>query len=124
MANINQSMAELKTLVGQAETELKSLHEGRKASAPRVRASLQKIKTLSHAMRAGVMEHVKSLPTVTRVKKGKENVEPVEDAIPPPPVLQRESTEVPVPVKPKPAKKSGKSKSVKILIGEKIDTTL
>jgi type IV secretory pathway VirB10-like protein len=94
MTNLSASIAELKTLVGQTETELKSLLSGKKASAPRVRASLQKIKTVSHSMRASVMDHVKALPVNSRAKK------PVEDELPPPPpVLEREVTEAPEPVK-------------------------
>ena len=69
MTELSQAIGELKTLMGQAETELNSLLSGRKASAPRVRASLQKIKTLSHSMRAGVIDYTKSLPVNNRVKK-------------------------------------------------------
>ena len=98
MSNLSASIAELKTLVGQTETELQSLLAGKKAAAPRVRSSLQKIKTLSHGMRASVMEHVKALPTKARAKKP----EPVEEPepIPPPPVLERETSEA-APMKPK-----------------------
>jgi hypothetical protein len=61
-------------------------------------------------MRGDVMAFTKDLPVKTRAK-GKENVEPmepVEDVLPPPPVLERETTEAPetVPVKPKPRKKA------------------
>ena len=46
LSNLTASIAELKTcLVGQAEAELQSLLGGKKAGDPRVRASLQKIKT-------------------------------------------------------------------------------
>ena len=93
MSNLTASIAELRTLVSQAEAELQSLLAGKKASAPRVRASLQKIKTLSHSMRSDVMAHVKALPVNTRTKK------PVEDEIPPPLALEREVTEAPEPIK-------------------------
>jgi hypothetical protein len=100
MSNLSASIAELKTLVGQAETELLSLQSGKKAAAPRVRASLQKIKNLSHSMRSSVMDFTKALPVNSRAKK----VEPVEDEqLPPPPVLKREVTEAPV--KPKRVRK-------------------
>ena len=111
MTNLNESIAELKTLVGQAENELQSLLGGKKAAAPRVRASLQKIKTLAHSMRAGVMEHVKALPVNSRSKK---TAKSVEDELPPPPVLEREKTEALEPVKkPKqaPRKKAIKEKT-------------
>ena len=109
MSNLTQSIAELKTLVGQAEAELQSLLAGKKAAAPRVRASLQKVKTLSHSMRSSVMTFTKELPTKARAKK----VEPVEDEqLPPPPVLERETSEA-VLVKPKraPRKKASKKKT-------------
>ena len=93
MSNLTASIAELRTLVFQAEDELKSLLAGKKASAPRVRASLQKIKTLSHSMRSDVMAHVKALPVNTRTKK------PVGDELPPPLPLEREVTEAPEPIK-------------------------
>lgn len=98
MSNLTQSIAELRTLVSQAETELQSLLGGKKAAAPRVRASLQKIKTLSHGMRASVMAHVKALPVNSRAKKV-ESVEDKENVPPPPPKLERETTEAPEPVK-------------------------
>ena len=98
MSNLSASIAELKTLVSQAEAELQSLQSGKKASAPRVRASLQKIKTLSHSMRSGVMQHVKALPVNSRAKKVEPVEEPVEDELPPPPVLERETSEA-LPVK-------------------------
>ena len=98
MSNLSASIAELKTLVGQAEAELQSLQSGKKASAPRVRASLQKIKTLSHSMRADVMTFTKELPTKARLKKSESEPEPVEDELPPPPVLERETSEA-LPVK-------------------------
>ena len=89
MSNLTQQFAELQSLVSQAQTELLSLQNGKKASAPRVRASLQKIKTVAQAMRGDVMTFTKDLPTKSRTK-----VAPVEteDEPPPPPVLVRETT--------------------------------
>ena len=75
MSKLSQSIAELKTLIGQCETELTSLQAGRKASAARVRSSLQQIKTLSHKMRGDIMIYTRELPTKTRTKK---NIEPIE----------------------------------------------
>ena len=102
MTSLSTQIAELKTLVGQCENELLSLQSGKKAAAPRVRASLQKIKTLAHSMRGEVMNLVKELPTKSRVKK--ETVS--SEALPPPPVLERESTEAPVSAPPAPVKKT------------------
>jgi len=109
MTAITQSIAELKTLVGQAETELQLLQSGKKASAPRVRASLQKIKTLAHTMRGLVMTFTKELPTVSRVKKT--TAVPAEsDELPlERPVLRREFTDAPV------VKKAPKKKAVKTI---------
>ena len=111
MTNLTASIAELKTLVSQAEAELQSLlQSGKKASAPRVRASLQKIKTLSHTMRSDVMQHVKALPVNSRVKKTTDPVEP--EPIPPPPALEREATEtLPVKKPRQPRKKASKDKA-------------
>jgi len=105
MSNLTHGIAELRTLLSQCETEVQSLLAGKKASAPRVRASLQKIKTVSHTLRGNVMDHVKGLPTKT---KGKKEVE-----LPPnPPVLERQNAEE---VKPKPkrvSKKTSKDKTI------------
>ena len=108
MSNLSQSIAELKTLVGQCGEELTSLQSGKKASAPRCRASLQKIKTLSHTMRAGVMEFTKEMPVKSRTKKAATTSDAIEsdesdENIPPPPVLKREQTE----------KKKGPAKDLK-----------
>jgi hypothetical protein len=90
MSNLTQSVGEMKTLISQCETELKSLMSGRKASGPRVRASLQKIKSLAHSMRSGVMNYTRELPTRSRSKKE------VSEEIPEPLVLERQNTEEPV----------------------------
>ena len=91
MATLTQQIAELQSLVSQASSELQSLQNGKKASAPRIRASLQKIKTVAQAMRGGVMQFTKELPTKSRTK-----VAPIEttsdEEPPPPPVLKRETT--------------------------------
>ena len=110
MTNLSESIAELKTLVSQTETELQSLLSGKKAAAPRARSSLQKIKTLSHTMRSDVMQHVKALPVNSRVKKTTDPVEP--EPIPPPPALEREATEtLPVKKPRQPRKKASKDKA-------------
>ena len=89
MSNLSASIAELKTLVGQTDDELQSLVAGKKASAPRVRASLQKIKTLCHSMRQEVMNHTKALPVNSRAKKAAATDEL------PPPVEPEELEELP-----------------------------
>jgi hypothetical protein len=64
--NLSESINEIKTHILVAESELNSLIAGRKASASRVRKSLQEVKKLSHLLRKGIIEHVKLLPVKTR----------------------------------------------------------
>ena len=59
-------------------------------------------------MRGDVMTFTKALPVATRTKK---TDEPVEDDLPPPPVLEREKTEAPVKPKRAPRKKAIKDKT-------------
>ena len=67
MTTLNDQINEIKTHVFVAESEVNSLITGRKASASRVRKSLQEVKKLSHLLRKAVIEHVKLLPVKTRV---------------------------------------------------------
>ena len=106
MTDLSASIAELKTILGQCETELQSLLAGKKASAPRVRASLQKIKTLSHLMRSAVMTHVKELPVQTRGLKKKADDLPLS-----PPKLERQVAEEVQEPKPKPKTRGKTSKN-------------
>ena len=64
--SLSESINEIKTHIFVAESELNSLLTGRKASASRVRKSLQEIKKLSHALRKAIVEHLKTLPTKKR----------------------------------------------------------
>ena len=57
-------------------------------------------------MRSDVMTFTKALPVNSRTKKVEPEPEPVEEALPPPPVLERETTEA-LPVK-KPVKRMRK----------------
>ena len=110
MTDLSSSLAELKTLLGQCEAELQSLLAGKKASAPRVRSCLQKIKTLSHSMRSAVMTHVKELPVQTRGLKKKTDAD---DLPPSPPKLERQVAEVAEPKpRPKTRGKTSKNKTV------------
>jgi hypothetical protein len=67
MSALSESINEIKTHIFVAESELNSLIAGRKASASRVRKSLQEVKKLSHLLRKAIVEHVKTLPVKTRV---------------------------------------------------------
>ena len=73
--SLSEKITSLRTMLDAAESEIKSLESGRKASSARARKSLQSIKTECHGMRKEITEHVKKLPTKTRVKK-EEVVEP------------------------------------------------
>ena len=67
MSALSESINEIKTHIFVAESELNSLIAGRKASASRVRKSLQEVKKLSHLLRKAIVDHVKTLPVKTRV---------------------------------------------------------
>jgi hypothetical protein len=64
--SLSESINNIKTHIYVAESELNSLLAGKKASASRVRKSLQEIKKLSHALRKAIVEHLKTLPTKKR----------------------------------------------------------
>ena len=80
-------MTTLKTMLENAESEIKSLELGRKASLTRARKSLQNIKTVSHNLRKEITAHTKSLPTKSRTKKtvepGSVQPEPTEPVVEP-----------------------------------------
>ncbi len=64
--SLSESINNIKTHIFVAESELNSLLAGKKASASRVRKSLQEIKKLSHALRKAIVEHLKTLKEVYR----------------------------------------------------------
>ena len=69
MSSLSESITSLKTMLQNAEKEIKLLESGRKSSAPRARKSLQNIKTTSHILRKSIMEHMRKIPVKSRVKK-------------------------------------------------------
>jgi hypothetical protein len=80
--SLSQTITSLRTLLDNAESEIKSLEGGRKASSSRARLSLQKIKANCHSLRKDITVHTKNLPTKSRAKKVVEAVvEPVEDVV-------------------------------------------
>ena len=93
--NLSESICGLRSMLDNAEVEIKSLEAGRKASSARARKSLQNIKNSCHNLRKAVTIHTKALPTKTRVKK--DEPEPVEPVEPEPEVK---------PVKPKKVRKT------------------
>ena len=101
MSDIEDLVKQLRCHLDVAESEIKALKGGRKASSARSRKSLQQLKTGSHALRSEIMNFTKSMPTKTR--KPKAEVKTENDELPPPPELKREETnsvkELEVPVK-------------------------
>ena len=99
--SLSEQITGLRTMLDNAESEIRSLEGGRKASSARARKSLQNIKTTCHGLRKSVTEHTKTLPTKPRVKREilcpshvaveAEAVEvaPVEELTPSPPKLKR-----------------------------------
>ena len=67
--SLSESITSLRTMLDTAESEIKSLESGRKASSARARKSLQNIKMASHGLRKQITAHTKSLPTKSRSKK-------------------------------------------------------
>ncbi len=93
--SLSESITSLRTMLDSAETEIKSLEGGRKASSARARKSLQTMKTSCHGLRKQITDHTKGLPTKARAKK---EIVAAEPEIEPQP-------ESPVAVKPKKARK-------------------
>ena len=102
--NLSESICGLRSMLDNAETEIKSLEAGRKASSARARKSLQNIKNSCHNLRKAVTIHTKALPTKTRVKKVEPELEP-EPVEPEPVVVEPVVPEV-KPVKPKKTRKT------------------
>ena len=74
MSSLSEQIMLMKNELEAAEREIKSLEGGRKASAARARKSLQSLKNSSHGLRKSIVEHTKSLPTKSRVRKSPEEV--------------------------------------------------
>jgi hypothetical protein len=82
--SLSENITSLRTLLDTAETEIKSLEGGRKASSSRARLSLQKIKQNCHSLRKDITTHTKALPTKSRSKKVESEPvesEPVEEPV-------------------------------------------
>jgi septal ring factor EnvC (AmiA/AmiB activator) len=119
--SLEDQLAILKSYVSNAESELTSLKNGRKASSARARKSLQSIKNQSHTMRKAITSYSKSLPVKTRSKKDPpaplnvDKADSTDEELPPAPKLARQKTKAikipataPPPVKKAPAKKKSK----------------
>jgi hypothetical protein len=99
--NLSECICGLRSMLDNAEVEIKSLENGRKASSARARKSLQNIKNSCHNLRKAVTLHTKALPTKTRVKNV---VEPEPVVVEPEP--EPEPVEEVKPVKPKKVRKT------------------
>ena len=77
--SLTDQLAQIKSSINEAETELGLLNSGRKVSSARLRKQLQNVKQQSQILRKSVIEHTKSMPTKKRVIKEKkvEFVEPM-----------------------------------------------
>ena len=102
MTSLQDQATILRNHLLQCELEIDALVGGKKAAAPRVRSSLQAIKSLAHEMRKTTTELTKSFPAKTRATKPNQKVVDIEiiPPLPPAPILKREVTEA-VEVKPK-----------------------
>ena len=81
--SLSESITSLRTMLDTAESEIKSLELGWKASSARARKSLQHIKMTAHSLRKEITTHTKNLPTKSRTKKTVEPVEVVEAVVEP-----------------------------------------
>lgn len=102
MTTLQDQATVLRNHLLQCELEIDALVGGKKAAAPRVRSSLQAIKSLAHEMRKTTTELTKSFPVKSKPnqKTPVVDIEEIIPPIPPPPVLKREVSEA-VEVKPK-----------------------
>lgn len=103
---LNDMIVQLQLHLDQAKKHIADLESGTKASAPKCRAELQKIKVLAHQLRKECITTQKAIPVKSKVK-----ITPTEPVVAEPvtgcPVVPPEPVEE---IKPKPAKKPRKSK--------------
>lgn len=85
MDQLKEQVTNIKTQLAICESELASLMSGKKASGPRVRACLMKIKGSAHAARSATTAVVAAIPTKSRAKSPAAP-EPVVAAVVPEPV--------------------------------------
>jgi len=67
--NFTNDVVLLRSHLDDAETHLKKLEGGTKASSSKARVALLKIKSISHQMRKDITEKLKQMPTKARTKK-------------------------------------------------------
>ena len=69
------SIAEIRSCVDNCESEMKLLAAGRKISATRARAHLQRVRAIAQALRLSIIADVKAMPTRPRGKVTKSETE-------------------------------------------------
>ena len=69
--SLSQDITALKTMLVQAEKEIKALEGGVKASSSRARRALQGIKSNSHKLRKDIIEYMKTLPVKKKPSRSK-----------------------------------------------------
>jgi len=67
--SLSESITSIRTMLDNAEKEVKCLESGKKASSARARKSLQNIKSNCHSLRKSVTTHTKNMETKPRAKK-------------------------------------------------------
>ena len=100
---LNDMIVQLQLHLDQAKKHIADLESGTKASAPKCRAELQKIKVLAHQLRKECIVSQKAIPVKSRVKITPTELVVAEPVLPPEPEPVEE-------IKPKLAKKPRKSK--------------
>ena len=104
---LNDMIVQLQLHLDQTKKHIADLESGTKASAPKCRAELQKIKVLAHQLRKECIVSQKAIPVKSRVKVAP--AEPVTES----PAVVDEIVCMKPDEPPKPAKKPRKTKSKK-----------
>ena len=106
---LNDMIVQLQLHLDQAKKHIADLESGTKASAPKCRAELQKIKVLAHQLRKECITTQKTIPVKhrTKVAPAVESPAVVDEIVCMLPAVAAEPVEE---IKPKPAKKPRKSK--------------
>ena len=82
---LNDMIVQIQLHLDQTKKHIADLESGTKASSPKCRAELQKIKVLAHQLRKECITTQKALPVKTRVKITPTEVPVAEPVLPPEP---------------------------------------
>ena len=110
---LNDMVVQLQLHLDQTKKHIADLESGTKASAPKCRAELQKIKVLAHQLRKECITTQKTIPVKhrTKVAPAVESPAVIDEIVCMLPAVAAEPVEE---IKPKPAKKPRKSKKNEI----------